>query len=59
MKRTEAEKKIREINHLNQRITFKILPTIASELSNLHRVHDQLQDRYRELVELSKKEIEE
>ncbi len=49
---TEIQKKIREINHLNKQINFEFIPTIHEALSEINRAHNNLMDRYRELIEL-------
>ena len=49
---TEIQKKIREINHLNKQINFEFIPTIYEALSEINRAHNNLMDRYRELIEL-------
>lgn len=54
MKRTEIEKKIQEINRLNNLVTFKYLPTMYENLKNIRNTHGQLMDKYAELVELHK-----
>jgi len=51
----EVSKKIREINMLNKRLTFNLIPAISAALSGINRAHNQLMDKYAELVELSKK----
>ncbi len=54
MKRTEIEKKIQEINCLNNLVIFKYLPAMYENLKSIRNIHGQLMDEYAELVELHK-----